>query len=115
MIELNKILDLSLDIICTIDIEGRFVTVSKASILIWGYSPTDLVGRKYIDHVYHEDFELTNQIAEEIMNGVNITNLKTDMLEKTVKIVPMIWSAHWDDEEKIMYCIARDGTEKHDG
>ena len=42
--ELNKIVDSSLDVICTIDTDGRFVNVSKASQEMWGYHADELVG-----------------------------------------------------------------------
>lgn len=47
--DLGKILDFSMDLICSCDEEGRFVWVNKASERILGYKPEELIGKKYSD------------------------------------------------------------------
>lgn len=61
--ELDKIMNSSLDVICTIDVEGNFVKVSNASKKVWGYIPEELVGKKYIDNVHPDDLEKKNSLA----------------------------------------------------
>jgi PAS domain-containing protein len=41
----------ALDVICAIDEEGRFCSLSPASFKVWGYRPEELLGRKYMDLV----------------------------------------------------------------
>lgn len=110
--ELNKIMDSSLDIICTIDGENRFVQISSACFNIWGYKPEELIGESYLNLVYHEDYDITVQSAQNIMNGVKTTNFQNRYVRKDGSIVPMVWSSIWDDEEKIYFGIAKDATEK---
>ncbi|MFN6945554.1 MAG: PAS domain S-box protein [Cytophagaceae bacterium] len=109
---LNKIMDSSLDIICTIDGEGNFVNVSAASEDILGYTPHELEGTRFMDYVFVEDVEKTSGVAEEIMSGVSFTMFENRYVHKNGGIVPIIWSAKWDYGDKLMYCIAKDGTEK---
>ncbi len=110
--ELDKIMDFSLDIICTIDDEGKFVKVSNASEKIWGYTPDELVGKNYIDYVHPDDLRKTLIAAHEIIAGFDQTNFQNRCIKKDGTIVPVIWSAKWDDAEKMMFCIAKDATEK---
>ena len=110
--ELTRVLDQSLDVICTIDNEGKFVKVSKASSKIWGYEPEELEGKAYIDLVHSDDIEKTNKVAEEIMSGVNVTNFENRYRRKDGSVVPIIWSARWDKDDKLMYCVAKDATER---
>jgi len=110
--ELVSVLDQSLDIICTINNEGKFVKVSKASSKIWGYEPQELEGKAYFDLVHPDDIEKTNKIAEEIMSGVNVTNFENRYRRKDGSVVPIIWSASWDKVDKLMYCVAKDATER---
>ena len=42
--DVEKIMDSSLDIICSIDEAGKFVSVSSAAKIIWGYDPYELKG-----------------------------------------------------------------------
>lgn len=108
----KRLLDFSLDIICTIDEEGRFVEVNKASESIWGYTPDELSGRKYMDLVFEEDAEHTRIVAAEIKSGMPVTMFENRYVRKDKSIVPILWSARWDDNDKLMYCIAKDATEK---
>jgi PAS domain S-box-containing protein len=110
--QLRRLFDASLDVICSIDLDGRFLHVSKAAEQVWGYTPAELVGQRYIDFVFEEDRELTNTIAAHIMNGHRTTNFENRYRRKDGTIVPIVWSAHWDADEKVMFCIARDFSER---
>lgn len=108
----QKILDQSLDIICTIDKEGKFVMVSEAAWPTWGYAPDELVGKAYIDLVFSGDVERTAEAAQMIMEGVDMTNFENRYIRKDGSIVPMVWSARWDATDQLIYCVAKDATEK---
>ncbi|HZH01164.1 MAG TPA: PAS domain-containing protein, partial [Flavisolibacter sp.] len=44
--QLQQLFDSSLDVICSIDAEGRFLHVSQASFAVWGYQPHELIGER---------------------------------------------------------------------
>lgn len=106
----RRIMEHSLDVICTIDSEGRFVFVSKASLQLWGYNPEELVGRKYMELVCPEDHEKTQRAAEAIVAGKPLRDFENHYLHKDGKPVPVSWSATWSETDKIMFCVARDNT-----
>lgn len=108
----NKILDASLDVICSFDEEGRFVHVNAASQCIWGYQPEELIGKKYIDLVFHEDAEITLKTDTKIKSGLSETMFENRYIHKDGRIIPMLWSSTWDDDTQLSYCIAKDATEK---
>ncbi|HVG15520.1 MAG TPA: PAS domain S-box protein, partial [Chitinophagaceae bacterium] len=110
--DVRKIMDSSLDVICTVDEEGHFLTVSSAAKRIWGYDPEVLRGMKYLNLVFKPDVKRTRTVANEIMEGTPVTTFENRYVHKNGKIVPMLWSARWDAVEKVMYCIAKDATEK---
>ncbi|MDF2437361.1 MAG: domain S-box [Bacteroidota bacterium] len=110
--EKNKVLNASLDVICSIDSEGKFVMVSKASEDVWGYTPQELIGRKYIDLVFAEDREKTNKIAEQITEGLSVRSFENRYIRKDGSLVFIIWSAKWDVEDNLMYCTAKDASRK---
>ena len=109
--QLQKIIDQSLDVICTIDEEGNFVKVGAASKIVWGYLPEELVGKKYITLVYEEDIDLTIKAERDVRSGSKVTSFENRYKRKNGEIIPVIWSAKWDDNEKIFYCVAKDATE----
>jgi len=51
-------------------------------------------------------------IAKKIMEGVNITDFENRYCRKDSSCTPVIWMATWSPDDKLMYCIARNGTEK---
>jgi PAS domain S-box-containing protein len=110
--ELKRIVDSSLDIICSIDEDGRFENVSSAAERIWGYTPAELCGKRYIDLVYREDVKQTRKMAAEIRGGSLVTMFENRYVHKSGKVVPILWSARWDDNDQLMYCVAKDATEK---
>lgn len=109
--KINKILDQSLDVICTIDDNGYFLDVSCASINQWGYHPSELIGTPYANLVFEEDKKITLAINKKIINGFDTSDFQNRYIHKKGHLVPVTWSAKWDFKSRIMYCIARDGTE----
>lgn len=109
---LKALLDSSLDVICSIDKEGRFIDANIATLKVWGYQPEELRGRFYINMVVEEDRAKTIQAASDITSGVDMTNFENRYYCKDGSIIPIVWSARWDVAEEIMYCVARNATEK---
>lgn len=110
--ELNKIMDSSVDVICTIDEQGKFCNVSKASESVWGYKPYELISKRYINLVFAEDVDNTIAVATDIVAGNPVTVFENRYVRKNGSIVPLLWSARWDEDAKVFYCIAKDATEK---
>lgn len=110
--ENELILANSLDVICTIDAEGRFVSVSPACEALWGYKPEELVGRAYIELVHPDDREKTGEAAAAIMAGQAAQDFQNRYIRKDGGLTVVMWSALWSEEEQMMFCVARDHTER---
>lgn len=110
--KLNKILDSSSDIICTINADGEFVNVSAASQQVLGYTPEELIGIKFMNLVYEDDVEITSKAAEKIFRNAQIPIFENRYVHKNGKIVPLLWSVNWDKKLRLMYCVAKDVTER---
>src|SRR4029077_3688972 len=108
------IMDNSLDVICTTDAEGRFVTVSAASETLWGYNPAELAGKRYIDLVLPEDHPKTRQAAADIRTGQTLIDFENRYVRKDGSLVYMMWSAYWSEADKIAFAVGRDiAARKH--
>jgi len=108
---LNKILDSSVDVIVVSE-QNNYVQVSAAAETVWGYQPEELIGKSNLDLVHPDDVEQTIKVTERVMSGEKTSNFQNRYIRKDGTVVPLIWSAKWDDKEKVMYSIARDATEK---
>lgn len=108
----NKIMDSSLDMICVVDKDGYFVKVSAACETILGYKPEELIGKPLINYVYNIDNEKTQMTANVVMSGKTIKNFENRYIRKDGSLVPIEWSARWDENDKLRYGVARDITDR---
>jgi PAS domain S-box-containing protein len=102
----------ALDVICTIDAEGRFTSVSPASLNVWGYEPAELIGQRYIELVAPEDVAKTNTVALNIMSGINARDFENRYQHKNGSLVHIRWSALWSEKDQLMFCVAHNITER---
>ncbi len=108
----SQLMDASLDVFCTVNEDGNFTYVSAQSESLWGYTPEELIDTPYVNLIVEEDIPKTNEIAEKIISGQNVTTFTNRYKRKDGEIAHNIWSASWDDESKTMHCVARDGKEQ---
>jgi PAS domain S-box-containing protein len=111
--EYQKLFDFSLDIICSIDEHGRFLKVSAASMQLWGYLPEELVGKSFLDLVVEEDLLSTISTLQSIKKDNYVNNFENCLKRKDGTVVSLAWSSRWDDNTKVIYCVARDITERN--
>ncbi len=109
--QLAKVLDSSLDVICTIDAEGRFVQVNRACEEVWGYSAATLIGTIYLNYVIEDDVERTVREAHKLFSGTPVHSFENRYRRNNGDIVHMQWSAQWSDAEQLMFGVGRDITE----
>jgi PAS domain S-box-containing protein len=109
-ISLEEFMELSLDILCTIDNNGYFVSVSQASEKIWGYKPEELEGTLFLDYVAPQDLEATKKIDQKIVKGKEVAYFENHYIHKKGHLVPMLWSAKFDKRKSLIYCVAKEAS-----
>ncbi|AKA26156.1 sensor domain-containing diguanylate cyclase [Pseudomonas chlororaphis] len=105
-------IDLLLDAVCAVDVDGRFVFVSAACERIFGYTPDELVGRRMIELVHPADRARTLQAADRIMAGEPMPNFENRYLRKDGQVAHILWSARWSEVDQLRIAVARDITER---
>jgi PAS domain S-box-containing protein len=101
-------LENALDMICSIDSEGRFVSVNPASLKILGYTPDELIGRRFVEFVLPEDVAVTMKEDASIFSGKHTTDFENRYVHKNGSMVHMMWTSFWSESEKLVFAIARD-------
>ncbi|HEY1005644.1 MAG TPA: PAS domain S-box protein, partial [Sphingobacteriaceae bacterium] len=101
--QLQKVMDRSQDLICTIAMDGTFVNASAASCRVLGYTPEELTGRNVNDLVHPADRELVRSCVEQ-----RASHFEHRIIRKDGSAVPIFWSVRWNDAEGMSYCVARD-------
>ncbi len=109
---LNNIMSLSLDVICTIDNQGKFTNINAAIYKLLGYQPEDVLGKLCFDFMYPEDIPMSIEIGKKIIDGQGIENFENRYVHKDGRIIDVLWSVRRENQEEVLYCTAKDITEK---
>ncbi len=109
--ELQRTLDASSDMIFTISSEGVFRSMSKASKTLLGYEPEELVGRRFIDLIYPDDREF-GRATTTMDDGASTQTFEGRCSRKDGSIAWIEWNTRYLSGEDMVYCIAREITER---
>lgn len=107
--KMQRILNQSADIICTTK-DNKFTSINAACERILGYTPDEMIGKSLFDFIAKEDLEKTNSVSEAVEKD-DVMNFENHYIHKDGHIVPIIWSARWDEKEGQIYATGRDATE----
>lgn len=109
VIEYQRVLDNSLDVICQMNEVGRFIQVSAAAKKVWGYEPEELIASdNSINFVHPDDQDKTRQALIDVMTGHPTSTFENRYLRKDGTVASMMWSANWSEDDKTFCCVARD-------
>ena len=106
------IMNNSLDVICTLTADGRFISVNSASEQLWGYRPAEMVGRSFADFVHPDDHDRTLACATDLMAAGRLTDFVNRYRRKDGTTVDVLWSATWSAEHQTIFAVAHDVTER---
>lgn len=110
--QLRQLFHSSLDIICSIDLKGRFVHMNDACRKTLGYAPQEMIGAPVASFLEEADIEQTAAIGEAIIRGAAKPTFENRYRRKDGSVVTISWSCQWDAREALMVCIGRDVTER---
>lgn len=108
----RSIIENALDVICSIDENGKFTAVSPASVQVWGYQPEELVGQRFTDLILTEDIESTIDQTRKIMLDRALLPFENRVIRKNGSVVNILWSAYWSETERSMFCVAHDISDR---
>jgi PAS domain S-box-containing protein len=111
----QRIFDLSQDLMCMTDAQGRFLRVGASVRRILGYAPGELLGRKLIDLVQPADVPRTLLAQDAVLRGGEVVEFENGCVRSDGIRVYLSWSASWvadGDGAGVCYAIARDITNR---
>ncbi len=109
--QIDQIFNLSMDILCILNLEGNFIRVSPAIERILGYSPAHTVGRKLSDFACPESRKsLEKTLHTFFLSGKPLFNREDRYLCKDGSFRWLSWVAYPCLDEKRVYAVGRDIT-----
>ncbi|HQV08269.1 MAG TPA: PAS domain S-box protein, partial [Thauera sp.] len=107
--ERDRLFNLSLDILCVVDLDGRFRRCNPAFERVLGHDPGALPGQQLIDLVHADDVAATLEMLRRLAAGepVNFEN-RCRCADGSYKW--LMWSINPVREERLVYAVAHDIT-----
>jgi PAS domain S-box-containing protein len=110
--ELERLVDLSLDLLCITTMSGEILAVNPAWSVTLGWPESELHGRKGIDFVHPDDRERTRaQAAELAKPGHEVHAFENRMLHRDGSFRWLSWGLRADGDR--IYAVAHDVTERN--
>jgi len=108
--EVDRIFDLSSDLITVADFDGHFTRVNPALEQILGYKREAFLARPYLELVHPDDRDRTAAQAAEIARGTQALSFENRYRHKDGSYRVLEWTATPVLEDGLMYSVARDVT-----
>ncbi|HTE27866.1 sensor histidine kinase [Flavitalea sp.] len=109
---IQDLMEASLDIICLLDEQGRFVQISANCERLLGYTPDELAGRYYSELLVPEEKPASVEREAMIKDGATIRDSENRYVRKDGKIISLLATAIWSPENHTFFSILKDATEK---
>lgn len=106
----DRFFELSLDMLCTVDFEGRFRRVNQAWTKALGYSTDELVGQPFISFVHPDDQEMTIAASARVTEGQDVLNFENRYRASDGSYHWLEWRSAVILEEQVIYAATRDIT-----
>jgi PAS domain S-box-containing protein len=107
--EFERLVDLSLDMLCVTTLSSRFLVVNPAWTLTLGWSEEELRDRRFIDLVHPEDRERSlAEAARAAQPGTEVQDFEVRVRHRDGSYRWILWSSRSDGER--LYVVARDVT-----
>lgn len=107
----RRFFDLSRDLLCAVDPEGRFVEVNPAWQRVLGFTPAELRSRPLFELVHPDDRERTRAEAAAILDGAGTVDFENRYLAKDGTWRWLRWSSRRSAAGDLIYARATDITE----
>ena len=109
---LEKLFELSLDMLCVADFDGYFRYMNAAFERILGYNRAELLGCPYLEYVHPDDKTATLAAMDKLSAGEPVTYFENRYLCSDGSWKWLAWTSMPVIEEKLSYAVGRDITEQ---
>src|SRR6266566_4694075 len=108
----NRFIGLSIDLFCLADFDGYFKQLNPAWQKVLGFTTEELMAKPYLEFIHPEDRQATIAEDERLQNREATFAFENRYLCKDGSYKWLVWNAVSVPEQKIIYAVARDITER---
>jgi PAS domain S-box-containing protein len=108
----NRFMDLSVDMFCVAGFDGFFKTLNPSFEKTLGYTTKELTAKPYLEFIHPDDRQTTVVEKERLEEGKDTFAFENRYLCKDGSYKWLLWNAVSVSEQKAIYAVARDITER---
>lgn len=108
----EKFFEISHDLFCVAGFDGYFKKINPAVSKLLEYTNDELLGNPINDFVYHTDKEKTSLARNELKNQIPLFGFENRYITKSGQIVWLLWTSIPDEEEQLIYAVAKNITDR---
>ena len=106
----RAILEHAAEVICSFDHRGRITEINAACRAAWGYEPSELLGRNYLELVPANHQQAVLSSLQSGAKSKERFSFESRMSRKDGAGLFVRWSACWSNDEQSYFCVAHDIT-----
>jgi PAS domain S-box-containing protein len=110
--EVERIFDLSLDMLCIAGLDGYFKRVNPAFARTLGYTTKQLLSRPLLDFVHPDDRAVTAETMETLARGETVVEFENRHVCSDGSVRWLEWSTPTVLDDGLVYAAARDVTDR---
>lgn len=100
------------EVICSLDENGKFLKVNPAVLKVWGYTPEEMIGCPVTQYLHPEDCSRTIECLARLKDVNPDLFFENRIIGKSGHMVDTLWSAHWSESDRSLFCVARNITDR---
>ena len=108
---LEKLFNLSIDMICVAGTDGYFKRINPAFEKTLGWSEQELLEKPFLDYIHLDDIGETLAEIDKLAKGLKTLNFINRFRKKNGEYLILSWVSNSDSETGELFAIARDITE----
>jgi PAS domain S-box-containing protein len=108
----DRFFAVSIDMLCLLDFSGYFKRLNPAWESVLGFTADELMSKPFIEFVHPDDRERTLNQNRAVRGGGQARAFENRYLCKDGSYRWLLWNAAPDFDEKVIYSVARDITDR---
>jgi PAS domain S-box-containing protein len=108
----KRFFEMAIDLFAVATMDGYFKLVSPSFERVLGHSCEEMLVRPFLDFVHPDDRPATVTVVEKVQSGALVVDFQNRYRCKSGTYRWLDWTAKPDAESRLMFCTARDATEK---
>lgn len=108
----ERFFSVSIDLLCCLDFNGYFRRLNPAWERTLGFTRAELLSKPFFEFVHPDDRERTLNQNREVRGGSRALGFENRYVCKDGSFRWLLWNAAADAQQRVIYAVARDITER---